>query len=673
MEGKICVDQFELLEMIGQGQTSQVYKVREKKTGQIYAAKISLIDLDGEYNSKDAIRNLVREVNILCKFSHPSIVKFYGFDSEDNETNLKTTIIQEFMPKGTLTELIEAERNGFSHPKWDSTRKLICLYGIASAMSFLHSHNIIHRDLKPDNIFIDNDLNPKIGDFGLSKIIHFNDESKSLESSTGFKGTILYSSPEALFDGEYTKSGDVYSFSMIIYEIITNEKPFGKLKFSELTRNLTKGERPKFNDMIPDAYKDLIDRCWSQEPLKRPTFDQIVEELRSNPDFITDLVDEGQYMSYIDYIDECKSTFEGGKQVLTFNEFYQAHLKKKESAGEEDDYDADFLFSMWRISYHGIGRPVNKAAAFDFCRRAANKGHVEAMFQASMMLKNGDGIPANEEESAEYCKMAADQGHADAMYCYSMMLKNGKGIPADKKGAAKYCKMAADQGHGVSMDSYAVKLFHGSGVSVNKKEAAKYFKMAADKGIPKSMFSYANSLYRGDVVPIDKKEAAKYYKMAADKGHPESMFNYANSLYRGDVVPIDKKEAAKYFKMAADKGIPKSMFSYANSLYRGDVVPIDKKEAAKYFKMAADKGIPKSMFSYANSLYRGDGVPIDKKEAAKYYKMAADHGSKSAMKKYAEMLSNGDGVPANEEEAQKYLKMASGDIKPPNKKDDESE
>lgn len=587
MEGKICIDQFELLEMIGQGQTSQVYKVREKKTGQIFAAKISLIDLEGEDNSKDAIRNLVREVNILCKFSHPSIVKYYGFTSEDNETNLKTTIIQEFMPKGTLTELMEAERNGFSHPKWDSTRKLICLYGIASAMSFLHSHNIIHRDLKPDNIFVDNDLNPKIGDFGLSKIIHFNDESKSLESSTGFKGTILYSSPEALFDGEYTKSGDVYSFSMIIYEIITSEKPFDKLKFSELTRNLTKGERPKFNDMIPDAYKDLIDRCWSQEPLKRPTFDQIVEELRSNPDFITDLVDEGQYMIYIDYIDECKSTFEGGKQVLTFNEFYRAHLKKKESAGEKADYDQDSLFSMWRIFYYGIGLPVNKSAAFNLCCRAARKGHVEAMFQASMMLKNGDGIPVNEEESAKYCKMAADQGHADAMYCYSLMLRNGKGVPADKKEAAKYCKMAADQGHVVSMNSYAVKLFHGSGVSVNKKEAAKYLKMAANKGYSKSMFNYACRLHNGNGVPIDKKEAAKYFKKAADKGIPESMFNYAFMLYKGDGVPIDKKEAAKYFKMAADHGSKSAMKKYAEMLSNRDGIPANEEEAQKYLKMAS--------------------------------------------------------------------------------------
>ena len=111
--------------------------------------------------------------------------------------------------------------SGLSPKKWDDTKKLINIYGIASGMSYLHSHKVIHRDLKLENILLDEYLNPKISDFGLSKIIDFLSISMNVQSQRGLKGTPIYIAPEIYAEEEYSKSSDVYAFAFIVYEIIT--------------------------------------------------------------------------------------------------------------------------------------------------------------------------------------------------------------------------------------------------------------------------------------------------------------------------------------------------------------------------------------------------------------------------------------------------------------------
>ena len=98
--------------------------------------------------------------------------------------------------------------------------------------------------LKPENILMDDEIYPKIADFGLSKILHKNEDSLSAASTGGFKGTFLYSSPEVLNDNEYTKSGDVYSFAIIAFELIINEEPFKNCTFIELINKVSNGSRP---------------------------------------------------------------------------------------------------------------------------------------------------------------------------------------------------------------------------------------------------------------------------------------------------------------------------------------------------------------------------------------------------------------------------------------------
>ena len=326
----IDLSQFEILKKVGEGNYGAVYKIIKKdKKEEVFAAKISLITID-ECKEQQLI-SLEREVNIIRQLDHPSIMQFIGFNLYNFDYKQKPTIITEFLSKGSLEEIINLERNNIGNPDWNDTMKLINIFGIASGMSYLHSHNFIHRDLKPANILLDELLHPKISDFGLSKRLS-NDDSKS-----GFKGTYAYSAPET-FHEDYSKACDVYSFALIVYEIITCDVIFPRFNQFALMKQVMDGYRPPFNFQIPDCYRKLIEECWQDDPSKRPTFDDIVFMLKNNPDFITENVDEEEFLDYVDLIDEPANSLESKEQNKSLPH-EKRDLKGKPENGRQNKSD----------------------------------------------------------------------------------------------------------------------------------------------------------------------------------------------------------------------------------------------------------------------------------------------------------------------------------------------
>ena len=108
------------------------------------------------------------------------------------------------------------------------------------------------------------------------------------------------------------KSSDVYSFSYIVYEIITNEIPFNEIKnqshiFGEVVENQS---RPKIKKEVSECYRKLIEKCWSHVPSERPTFDEIVCLLKSDPEFITDKINKEEYEKYINFVEKTRKVEE---------------------------------------------------------------------------------------------------------------------------------------------------------------------------------------------------------------------------------------------------------------------------------------------------------------------------------------------------------------------------
>ena len=303
----------------------------------------------------------LRESEILHKLSHPSIVKFCGinFQSFKDQSILSPTIITEYLPNGSLKEILNKENNSLADKDWGSTKKYICLLGITDAMRYLHKHGILHRDLKPENILIDANYYPRICDFGLSKC--FSEIlTKSVQLSvTGTLGTPLYMAPELLLEEDdnvhYGVGIDVYAFAFIAYEIVTVEEPFyskGKERMStvKLFKTIMAGTRPNFNDFVTEKMKDLISRCWSHDPGDRPTFDEIFDLLSNDFSYFQEDVDADEVNEYLEMLkDETDDSNPGltkkndNKEIEAKNQEIDRLLKEKVEIETKNKAEVDRL------------------------------------------------------------------------------------------------------------------------------------------------------------------------------------------------------------------------------------------------------------------------------------------------------------------------------------------
>lgn len=154
---------------------------------------------------------------------------------------------------------------------------MIIIYGNAVGMPYLHSHNILHRNLNPSSVFLDDSLFLKISGFDISKELIQSSPYDEPRKDGKFKGEKKYLAPEVLSNLEYGKPSNVYAFSLVAYEIMTENTAYRYIrKINEIMENiLQEGSRPTFDCKIHLCYQNLIERCWSQNPKERPTFDGI--------------------------------------------------------------------------------------------------------------------------------------------------------------------------------------------------------------------------------------------------------------------------------------------------------------------------------------------------------------------------------------------------------------
>ncbi|XP_074559055.1 U-box domain-containing protein 33-like [Curcuma longa] len=163
-----------------------------------------------------------QEVAILSRVRHPNLVTLIGACSET------LALVYEFLPNGSLQDRLACANN--SEPlTWQVRTQIIA--EICSSLIFLHSNNphpIVHGDLKPDNILLDANYVSKIGDFGISRLLDQSSMCTTLyHNTTNPKGTFAYMDPEYVTTGELTPQSDVYSFGIIILQLLTGKPPVG--------------------------------------------------------------------------------------------------------------------------------------------------------------------------------------------------------------------------------------------------------------------------------------------------------------------------------------------------------------------------------------------------------------------------------------------------------------
>lgn len=253
---------------IGKGSFGEILKAHWRGTP--VAVKRILPSLSED---RMVIQDFRHEVNLLVKLRHPNIVQFLGAVTDRKPLML----ITEYLRGGDLHQYLKDK--GSLSPSTAINFSM----DIARGMAYLHNEPnvIIHRDLKPRNVLLVNSSadHLKVGDFGLSKLITVQ-SSHDVYKMTGETGSYRYMAPEVFKHRRYEKKVDVYSFAMILYEMLEGEPPFASYEPYDGAKHAAEGHRPPFRakGFIPEL-QELTQQCWAADMNQRPHFIEILKRL----------------------------------------------------------------------------------------------------------------------------------------------------------------------------------------------------------------------------------------------------------------------------------------------------------------------------------------------------------------------------------------------------------
>lgn len=313
MKGKILFSRYKILDVIGKGSFSVVYKAidlingSKSSDGNNNFVAIKVIDMNSpqwpntKFKEKDSIndlqddsqnrryssgididiqkKQLLREIEISKNVHHPNIVKCYDVFHEESNGNDIYYIVMEFFPSGSLLDYLKKSGKCLNEETSCSFFKQM-----VSAVSYLHSKNIIHRDIKFENFVLVNSTQIKLIDFGFSiqstpslnngnsekdyEIVNRNDYMRGT-----FCGSLAYSSPEIILHSRYSYSIDIWSLGVVLFGMIFGTFPFqghGEILKNEILTSSTYFPKP-----ISDELKNLINGMLRKNPKHRLTIEQV--------------------------------------------------------------------------------------------------------------------------------------------------------------------------------------------------------------------------------------------------------------------------------------------------------------------------------------------------------------------------------------------------------------
>uniref|UniRef100_A0A8C1KT03 Tyrosine-protein kinase n=1 Tax=Cyprinus carpio TaxID=7962 RepID=A0A8C1KT03_CYPCA len=260
------VDQWEiprsslkLLKKLGAGQFGEVYEGIWNDSTAVAVKTLK----PGSMDTKD----FLREAQIMKKLRHPKLIQLYAVCT----TEEPIYIVTELMSNGSLLEYLQKDRGA----SLQMSDQIEMGSQVASGMAFIELQNYIHRDLAARNVLVGDNNVCKVADFGLARVFQMENENV-YEAKEGGKFPVKWTAPEAIHENKFTIKSDVWSFGILLYEIVTfGQMPYPTMTNFQVIQQLPKGYRMPCPLNCPKYLYDIMSECWKDSPADRPTFETL--------------------------------------------------------------------------------------------------------------------------------------------------------------------------------------------------------------------------------------------------------------------------------------------------------------------------------------------------------------------------------------------------------------
>uniref|UniRef100_A0A8B9RNE4 receptor protein-tyrosine kinase n=1 Tax=Astyanax mexicanus TaxID=7994 RepID=A0A8B9RNE4_ASTMX len=268
--------------VIGAGEFGEVYRGILKAPGRKEAA-VAIKTLKPGYTEKQR-QDFLSEASIMGQFSHQNIIRLEGVVTKFKHA----MIITEYMENGALDKYLR-DHDG----EMPSFQLVGMLRGIAAGMKYLSDMSYVHRDLAARNILVNCNMECKVSDFGLSRVLE--DDPEGTYTTSGGKIPIRWTAPEAIAYRKFTSASDVWSFGIVMWEVMAfGERPYWDMSNHEVMKAINEAFRLPAPMDCPSAVYQLMLQCWLQDRSKRPRFQDIVsllDKLLKSPDSLKAIAD----------------------------------------------------------------------------------------------------------------------------------------------------------------------------------------------------------------------------------------------------------------------------------------------------------------------------------------------------------------------------------------------
>jgi serine/threonine-protein kinase len=270
------VSHFEIVRKLGEGGMGVVYQARDTNLGRYVALKFLPPHLA---SSEERIARFRQEARAISALNHPRIATIHGIE----ETAELKFLVLEYLPGGTLLDKLLERASSGAMP---SLRQCVeWAIQIAEGLAHAHRHGIVHRDIKSSNVLFTEDGQLKIADFGLAKIAAEDGVSGAHTVGGLAMGTPVYMSPEQVRGQEVDERTDIFSFGVLLFELITGKMPFRNTDTPAVLHDLAYTPAPPlgtFRDGVPDALQSVVSRMLEKDPaLRYQTANDLLADLRA--------------------------------------------------------------------------------------------------------------------------------------------------------------------------------------------------------------------------------------------------------------------------------------------------------------------------------------------------------------------------------------------------------